>query len=123
MQLNTFSIAARCARTGMLGVAVSTAVPAVGAICPACRPGVGAVSTQAWVNPYLAVAHPRADLRRGGDAAAGAPRHPRQTIPPRRPPDRRGGCRGPRRPAGPAPDCTPWFGHAPATATPSRATC
>ncbi len=39
----------------MLGVAVSTAVPAVGAICPRIVPGVGAVSTQAWVNPYLAV--------------------------------------------------------------------
>jgi len=55
MYLATFSIAARCPRTGMLGVAVSTAVPAVGAICPRIEPGVGAVSTQAWVNPYLAV--------------------------------------------------------------------
>jgi len=53
LQLNTFSIAARCPRTGMLGVSVSTAVPAVGAICPHVRPRVGAVSTQAWVNPYL----------------------------------------------------------------------
>jgi uncharacterized Ntn-hydrolase superfamily protein len=53
MQLNTFSIAARCPRTGMLGVAVSTAVPAVGSLCPHVRPGVGAVTTQAWVNPYL----------------------------------------------------------------------
>jgi len=53
MQLNTFSIAARCAKTGMLGVAVSTAVVGVGGICPFVRPGVGAISTQAWVNPYL----------------------------------------------------------------------
>jgi uncharacterized Ntn-hydrolase superfamily protein len=53
MQANTFSIAARCASTGMLGVAVSTAVPAVGSLCPHVRAGVGAVSTQAWVNPYL----------------------------------------------------------------------
>lgn len=53
MYLSTFSISARCARTGMLGVAVSTAVPGVGGICPFVRPGVGAVSTQAWVNPYL----------------------------------------------------------------------
>lgn len=53
MQLNTFSIAARCPRTGMLGVAVSTAVPAVGSLCPHVLPGVGAVTTQAWVNPYL----------------------------------------------------------------------
>lgn len=53
MYLSTFSISARCARTGMLGVAVSTAVPGVGGICPFVRPGIGAVSTQAWVNPYL----------------------------------------------------------------------
>jgi hypothetical protein len=50
-ELNTFSIAARCPRTGALGVAVTTAVPAVGAICPYVVPGLGAVSTQAWVNP------------------------------------------------------------------------
>jgi len=37
----------------MLGVAVSTAVPGVGGICPFVKPGVGAVSTQSWVNPYL----------------------------------------------------------------------
>lgn len=53
IELNTFSIAARCERTGMLGVAVSTAVPAVGAICPFVKPGVGAIATQSWVNPYL----------------------------------------------------------------------
>jgi uncharacterized Ntn-hydrolase superfamily protein len=50
----TFSIVARCARTGELGVAVSTAVPAVGAMCPYLRPNVGGVTTQSWVNPYLA---------------------------------------------------------------------
>jgi uncharacterized Ntn-hydrolase superfamily protein len=55
LQANTFSIAARCERTGMLGVAVSTAVPAVGALCPFVKPGVGAVTTQSWVNPYLAI--------------------------------------------------------------------
>lgn len=55
MQANTFSIAARCPRTGMLGVAVSTAVPAVGSLCPHVRSGAGAISTQAWVNPYLSI--------------------------------------------------------------------
>jgi uncharacterized Ntn-hydrolase superfamily protein len=55
LELNTFSIVARCARTGQLGVAVSTAVPAVGSMCPFVRAGVGAVSTQSWVNPYLAI--------------------------------------------------------------------
>jgi uncharacterized Ntn-hydrolase superfamily protein len=51
----TFSISARCKRTGMLGVAVSTAVPAVGGICPFIKSGVGAISTQSWVNPYLGI--------------------------------------------------------------------
>ena len=55
LEINTFSIAARCARTGMLGVAVSTAVPGVGGICPFVEPGVGAISTQSWVNPYLGI--------------------------------------------------------------------
>lgn len=55
LELNTFSIAARCARTGMLGVAVSTAVPGVGGLCPFVKPGVGAVATQSWVNPYLGI--------------------------------------------------------------------
>ncbi len=55
MHLNTFSISARCARNGMLGVVVSTAVPGVGGICPYIKPGVGAISTQSWVNPYLGI--------------------------------------------------------------------
>jgi uncharacterized Ntn-hydrolase superfamily protein len=54
-QLNTFSIAARCPRTGMLGVAVSTAVPAVGGICSYIKEGIGAIATQSWVNPYLGI--------------------------------------------------------------------
>jgi len=55
IEANTFSIVARCASTGEFGVAVASAVPAVGSICPFVRAGVGAVSTQSWVNPYLAV--------------------------------------------------------------------
>ena len=55
LELNTFSISARCPRTGMLGVAVSTAVPGVGGICPFVEAGIGAISTQSWVNPYLGV--------------------------------------------------------------------
>jgi uncharacterized Ntn-hydrolase superfamily protein len=54
-EVNTFSISARCARTGMLGVAVSTAVPGVGGICAFGKPAVGAISTQSWVNPYLGI--------------------------------------------------------------------
>ena len=53
VKLNTFSITARCERTGQFGVAVSTKVPAVGMLCPFARSGVGAVATQSWVNPYL----------------------------------------------------------------------
>ncbi len=55
LRLNTFSIAARCKRTGMFGVAVSTAVPGVGSICPFAKAGIGAVATQSWVNPYLGI--------------------------------------------------------------------
>ncbi|ADH90520.1 protein of unknown function DUF1028 [Ancylobacter novellus DSM 506] len=51
----TFSIVARCPTTGRLGVAVATAVPAVGSMCPFTGAGTGAVSTQSWVNPYLAL--------------------------------------------------------------------
>ena len=55
LHLATFSIVGHCPQSGMLGVAVSTAVPAVGALCPHVKAGVGAVSTQSWVNPYLAI--------------------------------------------------------------------
>ncbi len=55
INLNTFSIVAYDATSGMLGVAVSTRVPAVGATCPFARAGVGAISTQAWTNPLLGV--------------------------------------------------------------------
>jgi uncharacterized Ntn-hydrolase superfamily protein len=54
-ELNTFTIVGRCPDTGHMGVAVATAVPAVGSMCPFTRSGVGAVSTQSWVNPYLAI--------------------------------------------------------------------
>ena len=86
IELNTFSIVAHCPRTGMLGVAVSTAVPAVGALCPYIRAGVGAVSTQSWVNPYLAIE--ALDLmQRGmtGPLALESARFPRARPPPRRP--------------------------------------
>jgi len=56
IETNTYSIVGRCGRNGELGAAVASAVPAVGAICLYLRPRVGAVSTQSWVNPYLASA-------------------------------------------------------------------
>ncbi|HXH20926.1 MAG TPA: DUF1028 domain-containing protein [Dehalococcoidia bacterium] len=49
----TFSIVARDMSTGAFGVAVSTAVPCVGALCPHVRPGVGAIATQSYVNVAL----------------------------------------------------------------------
>ncbi|OZA84449.1 MAG: fimbrial assembly protein FimA, partial [Azorhizobium sp. 39-67-5] len=42
----TFSIAARCARTGRFGVAISSSSPAVAARCAHVRAGVGAVCSQ-----------------------------------------------------------------------------
>ena len=67
LELNTFSIVARCERSGELGVAVASAVPAVGSMCPYLEAGVGAVSTQSWVNPYLALGV-LASLRGGAGA-------------------------------------------------------
>lgn len=55
INLNTFSIVARCPRTGMFGAAISTAVPAIGGLCTFIAPGAGAIATQAWINPYLGI--------------------------------------------------------------------
>lgn len=63
----TFSVAAQCSRSGMLGIAISTAIPAVGAYCCFASPAVGAVVTQSWINPYLGV-HGLALLRGGMSA-------------------------------------------------------
>jgi uncharacterized Ntn-hydrolase superfamily protein len=69
-RLATFSVAASDPVTGMLGVAVSSKVLAVGNLCPFVRPRVGAVATQAWVNPFLG---PRVlDLLEDGMAAGEA---------------------------------------------------
>jgi uncharacterized Ntn-hydrolase superfamily protein len=51
-RLATFSISARCARTGQFGVGISTKFIAVGALAPNAKAQVGACSTQAFVNPY-----------------------------------------------------------------------
>lgn len=51
----TFSIAARCAETGMLGVAVSSSSPAVAARCAYVRAGTGAVLSQNITDPRLGV--------------------------------------------------------------------
>ena len=49
----TFSIAARCAETGQLGIAISSSSIAVGARCPWLLAGVGAVSSQNITLPAL----------------------------------------------------------------------
>jgi uncharacterized Ntn-hydrolase superfamily protein len=49
----TFSIVARCAETGMFGVAVSSSSPAVAARCAYARAGVGAIASQNVTDPTL----------------------------------------------------------------------
>jgi uncharacterized Ntn-hydrolase superfamily protein len=49
----TFAIAARCAETGMFGVAVSSSSPAVAARCAHARAGVGAATSQNVTDPAL----------------------------------------------------------------------
>ena len=45
----TFSIVARCPRSGQFGVAAATAMPAVGKLLSHAAAGAGAVATQAQV--------------------------------------------------------------------------
>lgn len=51
----TFSIVARCQRSGCFGVAAVTALPAVGKLVSYAFPRAGAAATQARVNPYLGI--------------------------------------------------------------------
>lgn len=51
----TFSITARCEKTNQLGIAISTKLPAVGALCPFAKAGYGAISTQSFINPYIGI--------------------------------------------------------------------
>ncbi|HZD21222.1 MAG TPA: DUF1028 domain-containing protein [Burkholderiales bacterium] len=50
----TWSIIARDAASGAFGVALATRFFAAGALCPRAQSGVGALSTQALVNPHYA---------------------------------------------------------------------
>jgi uncharacterized Ntn-hydrolase superfamily protein len=64
----TFSLVARCAETGMFGVAISSSSPAVAARCAFARAGVGAVASQNITDPRLG---PLAlDLMQSGMSAA-----------------------------------------------------
>lgn len=64
----TFSIAGRCEKTGMFGVAITTSSICVGSRCPHARAGVGAVATQNITDPHLATRVLDA-LQAGNDAA------------------------------------------------------
>lgn len=66
----TFTVAARCAATGMLGMAISSSSPAVAARCAFARAGVGVMSSQNVTDPSLG---PKGlDLLAGGASAAAA---------------------------------------------------
>src|SRR5262245_33726405 len=75
----TFSIAARDADTGMLGVAVSSSSPAVAARCAHARAGVGVVGTQNITDPRLGPAG--LDLMAKGASAQEAIASLRQSAP------------------------------------------
>jgi uncharacterized Ntn-hydrolase superfamily protein len=75
----TFSLVARCASTGMFGVAVASSSPAVAARCAHAEAGIGAVASQNVTDPALG---PRAlALMRSGATAAEAVAILRRTAP------------------------------------------
>lgn len=53
--LNTFSITARCQRTGEVGIAIATKFISVGMLCSFVQNNVGAIASQAYINPYLGI--------------------------------------------------------------------
>lgn len=63
----TFSLVARCAKTGMFGVAIASSSPAVAARCAHARARVGAVATQNVTDPRLGPL--TLDLMQGGMSA------------------------------------------------------
>jgi uncharacterized Ntn-hydrolase superfamily protein len=67
IEFTTFSLAGRCARTGMAGVAIATSEMAVGSRCIHVAPNVGAIITQASTNPRLG--HLGLNLLRAGYSA------------------------------------------------------
>ncbi|MEY8839591.1 DUF1028 domain-containing protein [Cribrihabitans sp. XS_ASV171] len=66
----TFSLVARCAQTGMFGVAISSSSPAVAARCSYARAGTGAVASQNVTDPTLGPL--TLDLMAGGLSAPDA---------------------------------------------------
>lgn len=74
----TYTLIARCPRSGAFGIGIATYSLAVGSKCPAIATGAGAIATQAFVNPtfkalglrLLALGHPATqvlDLLKGAD--------------------------------------------------------
>ncbi len=105
----TFSITARCPDTGMVGVGVSTALLCVGALCPFTQAGVGAVSTQSFVNPYIGIKGLEllaGDLDATTVVARLAAWDPGQSMRQFSVVDRRGNAA-----AFSGADCVGWFGH------------
>jgi uncharacterized Ntn-hydrolase superfamily protein len=51
----TFSIVARCSRTGNLGVGTASKALAAGGIVPYVKSGVGAIASQSFANPYIGI--------------------------------------------------------------------
>lgn len=51
----TFSITAKCEKTGQFGIAIATRLPAVGSICTYAKANVGAISSQSFINPYIGI--------------------------------------------------------------------
>jgi uncharacterized Ntn-hydrolase superfamily protein len=51
----TFSLVARCPRTGQLGVATASASLACGAWVPSVQTGTGAIASQAFSNPFFGI--------------------------------------------------------------------
>lgn len=105
----TWSIVARDAAAGQIGIAVSTCAFAVGARVPFVRTGVGAVATQAFTNPFygprglalLANGVPAADVvRLLTEADAGRADRQLHVM------DAQG-----RSAAHTGADCVPWCGH------------
>ncbi len=51
----TFSIAARCAETGMFGIAIASSSPAVAARCSHAQAGAGVIASQNITDPNLGI--------------------------------------------------------------------
>ena len=53
IERHTFTILAKCPRTGALGIAIATYSLGVGGYCPAINPQAGVLASQAFADPRL----------------------------------------------------------------------